>query len=155
MDGLKRSELESLRQAMLLGTARRPLAPPPALASLIAAAPAATDPTLPLLALVGQHGRFERPAPSAPLEMPEAAVRLHSDPRPILPEPMRRLLGRLADWVNKDWSGAVVLVALRQGMAAGVPLHPFDLPRLLPFLQSKRGSSGPAEAGILHQAETR
>jgi hypothetical protein len=148
MDGLTRSELEGLRQAMLLGTARRQLAPPPALASLLAAAPAA-DPTLPLLGLVGQHRRFERPPSPARLEMPEAATRMHADPRPILPDPMRRLLARIVDWVHKDRATSAVLAAARHIKAAGLRLHPFDFPRLLPLIGGDWDSVGIAERAFL------
>src|SRR5260221_2427634 len=66
MEGLTSADLEDLRKAMLLGTARRPLTPPPALAALIEGAPAAADPALLLLALVGQVRRFERPSTAPP-----------------------------------------------------------------------------------------
>src|SRR5258707_9304456 len=112
MQGVTRGELENLRQAMLLGTARRPLAPPPALASVIAAAAAASvDPALALLALAGQHFRFERPPPPALRPLPEAALRLHADPRPIVPESGRRALARLIDWAHKDWAAVVIAAA--------------------------------------------
>jgi hypothetical protein len=149
MEALARRDFEALRQAMLVGTARRPLLPPPALAVLSEAGSASSDPTLPLLALTGQHIRFERPVVPAPQALPDSALRLHSDPRPILPEPVRRALFRIVDWVHRDWAIAVVAAAARRVAAAGFRLHPFDLPGLMKFLKSANDELGPSERAFI------
>src|ERR1700730_6818087 len=95
-------ELRDLRQSMLLGLARHPLAPQSLLAELIATAPPRRDPALCVLALAGQQQRFLRPIPDADAELvPEAAKLLHQDPRPILPEGARRALRRLASGLER------------------------------------------------------
>lgn len=152
MTELSRGDLDGLRQAMLLGTARRPLAPPQALAPLLAAAPEA-DPALALLALAGQRLRFERAAVPSP-EMPEAARRLHADPRPLLPASARRTLSRLVGVTDKALAPAVVPAALRRLARAGFRPHPFDLPRLLPFVQAAPESHGLAERAFIALADT-
>ena len=77
MEVLTGSDFEGLRQALLVGTARRPLVVPPALATLMADATELSGPALPLLALTGQRLRFERPAFPAEQALPEVAIRLH------------------------------------------------------------------------------
>lgn len=130
-DPISARELGRLRQAMFLGLARKPLAVPERLQSLIAAA-SEREPALKVLALAGQRQRFERPTVEPRAEpVPEAARRLHEDPRPIMPEAARRLLLRLANGVDKGLADAVVCTAVRRAMRAGFRPHPFDLPRLI------------------------
>src|SRR5690348_10414472 len=102
MVGLTRIDMENLRQALMIGGARRPLAPPPGLESVIASASHLSDPALPLLALIGQHLRFQRPPAAVRDDLPEAAVRMHGDTRPTLPKPTGRLLTRLLDGTPKS-----------------------------------------------------
>jgi hypothetical protein len=125
MEGLSRAELEELRQALLLGTARRSLALPLSLAAAIAAAPDRPDPALPVLALVGQHRRFERPHVAGLRETPKTALRLHADARAILAARVRRMLMRLVDVAGKSISAMIVPAAARRIEAFGYRLHPF------------------------------
>ncbi len=147
---LSLQELGRLRQAMLLGLARQPLVLPEKLKPLLPATPAARDPALMVLALAGQRQRFERPILDRGVEAtPEAARRLHQDPRPIMPEPARRALLRLASGVEKSAAEAVLAVAVRRTAQAGFRLHPFDLPCLLPHIKGDAQCLGLAERAFL------
>ena len=153
MEVLTGSDFEGLRQALLVGTARRPLVVPPALATLMADATELSGPALPLLALTGQRLRFERPAFPAEQALPEVAIRLHSDPRPIVPDPARRALVRIVESVGREWGGLVVLAAARRVITAGFRHHPFDLPRLMTVLKPQGDELGPAEWAFVALAE--
>jgi hypothetical protein len=147
-------ELGRLRQALLLGLARQPLAVPGSLQALLASTPD-RDPTLAALALAGQCWRFERPAVARAGDgVPEAARRLHEDVRPIVPDPVRRLLLRLANGVEKQIADAVVRTAARRVLRAGFRLHPFDLPRLIGHIKGDARCLGLAERAYLALAET-
>jgi hypothetical protein len=142
-------EIGRLKQSMLLGLARHPLALPGRLAELIAAAPPGRDPALATLALAGQQQRFARPQPEADVErVPEAARRLHQDPRPILPDAARRALRRLAN----GRADGVLRAALRRIAGAGLRLHPFDLPRLVAHIRDDAEHFGLAERAYLSLA---
>lgn len=142
-------DLARLRQAMFLGLARQPLAVPAQLQSLIGAAPAQERP-LTVLALAGQRQRFERPAAEGAADaIPEAAQRLHQDPRPHMPEPARRALLRLASGVEKALADAVVSAAVRRAARAGFRPHPFDLPLLMPHIKGDARCLGLAERAYL------
>jgi hypothetical protein len=150
---ISQQDLARLRQAMFLGLARQPLGLPEALQALLAAAPG-KEPALAALALAGQLQRFERPVVERGAGgVPEAARRLHDDPRPILPEPARRLLQRLANGAEKAMAGAVVQAAVRKVMNAGFRLHPFDLPRLVAHIKGHAACLGLAERAYLALAE--
>ncbi|WP_316183277.1 hypothetical protein [Bradyrhizobium sp. SZCCHNRI1009] len=105
-----------LRQSFLLGLVRQPLTTPPALAELL---PQGREPALPLLALAAQWQRFA--GATAPVADPlaDAALRLHQDARPILPEPARRALRALARSVEKSLASSALPLALRRVQAAG------------------------------------
>jgi hypothetical protein len=147
-------ELGRLRQALFLGLARQPMTVPDSLQALLASAPD-RDPTLAALALAGQCWRFERPAVARAGDgVPEAARRLHEDVRPIVPDPVRRLLLRLANGVEKQIADAVVRTAVRRVLRAGFRLHPFDLPRLIGHIKGDARCLGLAERAYLALAET-
>jgi hypothetical protein len=136
----------SIRQAFLLGLARQSLTPPSTFTALL---PPGRDPALTLLALAGQYARFAG-AQSWPLDpVPEAALRLHQDPRPILPHGARRALARLGTSVEKGNAASILLFAVRRVDAAGCRLHPFDLPDLARHLKGDADSLGLAERAYL------
>ncbi len=153
-DGLSLSfstqELGRLRQAVLLGAQRHPVSPPERLASLLTAQEPARDPVLTLIALASQQQRFartilDREAPATP----NIARSLHQDPQPILPDPARRALLRLADVVEKGAADAVLSVAVRRIVQAGFRPHPFDLPQLAPHIKGDAQCQGLAERAFL------
>jgi len=129
---LSSHDIARLRQAALLGLARQPLAVPEPLKPVVATAAPPRDPVLTVLALAGQQQRFERATVRRNADaVPEAARRLHADPRPILPERARRALLRVASGADKGLADAIVGAAARRVMRAGLRLHPFDLARLI------------------------
>jgi len=135
-----------IRQAFLLGLARNPVAPPPSLTGLL---PPGGEPALALLALTGQRQRFDAPPRPAVDPVPEAARRMHDDPRPILPPPARRALNRLAGSVEKSLAGDVLPIVLRRISAAGCRPHPFDLPEFARYIKSDAGNLGLSERAYL------
>jgi hypothetical protein len=135
-----------VRQAFLLGLARQPVAPPPSLSALL---PPGGEPALALLALMGQHQRFAGPPPVAADPVPDAARRLHEDPRPILPPDARRALNRLAGSVEKSLAGHALPIALRRIGTAGCRPHPFDLPELARHIKADAENQGLAERAYL------
>ena len=146
-------DLARLRQAMFLGLARQPLAIPGPLQALIAAAPV-REPTLTVLALAGQRQRFERPAIGrSDNGIPEVARHLHQDPRPLMPEPARRVLLRLANGAERSLADAVVRAAVRRVVRAGFRLHPFDLPRFIGHIKGDTACLGLSERAYLALAD--
>src|SRR5215472_8789733 len=135
-----------IRQSFLLGLARQPMATPAALADLL---PKGCDPALALLALAGQRQRFTGASSLAVDDVPDAARRLHEDPRPILPPQARRALNRLAGSVEKALASYVLPIALRRIAAAGWRVHPFDLPELARHIKSDAENLGLAERAYL------
>lgn len=147
-------EMGRLRRAFVLGLARQPLPVPGSLAPRLSATNTGTGPgpALAALALAAQKQRFQRPVSSRVLPLPLAARRLHEDPRPLLPEaPRQALLRALAGVLSlkKDWAEHVLAAGARQVKAAGFRLHPFDLPRLVPFLKEHVNVLGLAERAYL------
>jgi hypothetical protein len=146
-------ELARLRQAMFLGLARQPLPVPESLQPLLASAPE-REPTLDVLALAGQRQRFQRPVVERCAEgIPDPARRLHEDQRPIIPEPARRLLLRLAKGIDKSLADAAVRAAVRRVTRSGFRLHPFDLPRLMGHLKGDARCLDLAERAYLALAD--
>ncbi len=135
-----------IRQAFLLSLARQPLTLPPSFAGLV---PSSRDPALALLALTGQHQRFAGPLPPALEPIPQAAQRLHEDPRPILPPLARRAMTRLATSVEKAFASSVLSIAVRRVAAVGCRVHPFDLPDLARHIKADTDSLGLAERSYL------
>jgi Family of unknown function (DUF5691) len=135
-----------IRQAFLLGLSRQQLTAPAALTRLL---PETYDPALAMLALAGQRQRFEGEPQLAVDPLPEAARKLHDDPRPILPPQARRALDRLGNSVEKMLAPSVMPIALRRIAAAGHRLHPFDLPALARHLKSDADNAGLAERAYL------
>jgi hypothetical protein len=135
-----------IRQAFLLGLARQPVAPPPSLTGLL---PPGCEQVLALLALAGQRQRFAGPPRPAAGDVPEAARRLHADPRPIPPPGARRALNRLSGSVEKSLAGGVMPIALRRVGAAGFRAHPFDLPDLARHIKADAENVGLAERAYL------
>ena len=143
---LSSHDIARLRQAALLGLARQPLAVPEPLKPVVAAAAPPRDPVLTVLALAGQQQRFERTTVTRDADaVPEAARRLHADPRPILPERARRALLRVASGADKGLADAVVGAGARRVIHAGWRLHPFDLARLIDHIRGDVRCLGLAE----------
>src|SRR5262245_20991015 len=135
-----------IRQSFLLGLSRQPVATPPSLSGLLAQG---RDPALALLALAGQRQRFAGAPPLTVDAVPDAARRLHEDPRPILPPPARRALNRLAGSVERSLAGSVLPIALRRIGAAGCRVHPFDLPELARYIKADVENVSLAERAYL------
>jgi hypothetical protein len=135
-----------IRRSFLLGLTRQPVATPPALGGLL---PRGCDPTLALLALVGQRQRFAGAPYLTADAVPDAARRLHEDRRPILPPRARRALNRLAASVEKSLAASVVPIALRRIGATGCRPHPFDLPELARHIKADAENHGLAERAYL------
>jgi Family of unknown function (DUF5691) len=146
-------DLGRLKQAMLLGLARQPLDVPDPLKPLVERAMPERDAALTVLALAGQQQRFARTTLDRVEALPEAARRLHEDPRNILPEPARRALRRLANGVDKDFADAVLSAAVRRVARAGLRVHPFDLPRLIGHIKGDARCLGLAERAYLALAD--
>jgi uncharacterized protein DUF5691 len=138
-------DLGRLKQSMLLGLARHPLALPDRLAALVASP--GRDPALTALALAGQRQRFVRPQGAG--ETLDAARHMHLDPRPILPDGARRALRRLANGVERGSAAAVLRAAVRRIARAGFRLHPFDLPRMVAHIRDDAENLGLAERAYL------
>ena len=150
MTALTRDDLEGLRQALLLGTTRRPIVLPPSLRSRFRSSPDAIESALISVALVGQHLRVRRAAdPKAPETLAEP-IPLYDDPRLILPDPVRRAIFRVLDWTHKDWLTSAALSASRRVTEAGFRPHPFDVPRLLAITGNHED---PAEEAFLSLSE--
>ncbi|HEX6000369.1 MAG TPA: DUF5691 domain-containing protein [Hyphomicrobiaceae bacterium] len=148
-------ELGRLRQALFLGLARQPLLVPEGLQALLASSAPDRDQRLVALALAAQRQRFERPGVARAGDgTPEAARRLHQDERPIMSAPVRRLLLRLANGVEKQMADTAVLIAVRRVRRAGFRLHPFDLPRLIGHIRGDAHCLGLAERAYLALAAT-
>jgi len=145
-DPFQRDVHTRIRQSFLLGLARQPLTTPPPLTGLL---PQECDPALALLALAGQRQRFAGAPPLTVDAVPDAARRLHEDPRPILPPQARRALNRLAGSVEKSLAGDVLPIALRRIGAAGFRPHPFDLPDLARHIKSDAENQSLAERAYL------
>jgi hypothetical protein len=135
-----------IRQSFLLGLARQPVVTPPSLTGLLSQG---CDPILALLALAGQRQRFARVPSLAVDAVPDAARRLHEDPRPILPPPARRALNRLSGSVEKALASSVLPIVLGRIGTAGFRVHPFDLPELARHIKSDAESHGLAERAYL------
>jgi hypothetical protein len=151
---LSSQDIGRLRQAVLLGLARQPLAVPAPLQPLVAAASPEREGVLTVLALAGQQQRFQRlTLPQGALALPEAAKHVHADARPIVREPARRALLRLANSVEKSLADAVLSAAARRVVRAGFRLHPFDLPRLIGHIKGDARCLGLAERAYLSLAE--
>ena len=151
---LSSQDIGRLRQAALLGLARASLSVPASLQPLVAAASPAREGVLTVLAFAGQQQRFQRlTLQQAAQELPDAARHLHADARPIMPEPARRALLRLANGVEKSSADAVLSAAARRVVGAGFRLHPFDLPRLIGHIKADARCLGLAERAYLSLAE--
>jgi hypothetical protein len=145
-DPIQRDLHARIRRSFLLGLTRQPVVTPPSLDGLL---PHGCDPALALLALVGQRQRFAG-APFLTVDaVPDAARRLHEDPRPILPQQVRRALNRLAASVEKSLTASVLPIALRRIGAAGCRPHPFDLPDLARHIKADAANHGLAERAYL------
>lgn len=99
------------------------------------------------LALVAQRKRHRRAKPT--LAGSTLAERLHTDPRPLVPEAARRPLARLGTSLPKDGWAFIGPAVFDRLDARGVRPHPFDLPRLEPLLSACHERLGPAEQAWL------
>lgn len=141
------AEIGRIKQAMVLGFSRAALTVPPALAPYAAAN---GDATMTVLALIGQRARFERRHVLCDSgETPAAALQLHQDERPILPEAARRALRRIGMSAERGHLPIVQAAAMRRIGAAGLRLHPFDFPDLRAALKANAALLGRAERAYL------
>jgi Family of unknown function (DUF5691) len=153
-DPITEADLAAVRQALTLGLARQPLRLSPGLQAFTAQANNGRDPALATLALIGQRLRFERPSWPIVEPVSEAAIRLHHDERPVLPEALRRSMLRLINGADKHATGMVAAAAFQRLGAVGWRLNPFDLPTLMPHLKGLIGQLGLAERAYLALTET-
>jgi hypothetical protein len=120
--------------ALLAGTGRQPLSYAGELAGL--ARDDARNAALNVLSLTAQALRFERPLPP---EIFNAEPEIHDD-RPILSDPMRRLLIRLLK--EKRTSDDLDLALAWAFDRSKTRPHPFDLPRIDAFVRAHAGHLG-------------
>ncbi len=114
--------------ALLAGTGRQPINFTNGLAELASSDTA--NAALNVLSLTAMALRFDRPLPP---EQFNAETEIHDD-RPILPNPMRRILIRL---LRDNKSGDDLQLALAWAFArCRVRPHPFDLPRIDGFVRA-------------------
>ncbi len=112
-------------------------------------APPSTTPPLTVLALAGQHERFQRP----PAMAPAAGRAPMADPRPLLGEAARAPFRRLCRQKPGNVVGQMLMRAAFDRLAeAGLRPHPFDLPEAEPWLRQTPGRLGPAEHAYLEAA---
>ncbi|HYC33387.1 MAG TPA: DUF5691 domain-containing protein [Gemmatimonadales bacterium] len=139
-DPLAPLDLHRLARGFALGSARGGLD-----------AVSAGIPPLTLLTLLGQRlrfggGRIGRVIPTG--------RRLPSSPTPIASRAIRVALLRLADSTTRAEPQDLVLAAVEALGAAGLRLHPFDLPRLAPRLAGGQDWLGPVERAYLSFGRT-
>lgn len=116
-------------EALMQGTGRRPLQPAGILGEGIAAGDDATSARM--LALAVQAQLHDLPAPPTVFDEVAAAP----DMRPIVPEAVRPMILRLVTGKGNPPDDAAAF-ALAQGLERhGLRLHPFDVPRLAPFVR--------------------
>ena len=116
-------------EALMQGTGRRPLQP----AGILGEGIAAGDDAAParMLALAVQAQLHDLPAPPTVFDEVAAAP----DMRPIVPEAVRPMILRLVTGKGNPPDDAAAF-ALAQGLERhGLRLHPFDVPRLAPFVR--------------------
>jgi hypothetical protein len=148
--GFSRLSSASAHQSFMLGLNRSPLTLPEEVTQAIRGAPADVSPALTALAVAGTQIRFARPSVAqAALTIPEAALRLHADPRSFLPAKARRHLQRLVFNSDVETCRIIVGAALKRLNARGLRFHPFDLPRLAASLRSCGVLPGVAERAYL------
>src|SRR5262245_41275985 len=148
--GFSRLNSANLHQSFMLGLNRSPLTLPEEAAQAIRAAPADVPPALAALAVAGTQIRFARPTVAqAALTIPEAALRVHADPRSFLPAKARRHLQRLVFNSDVETCRIIVGAALKRLNATGLRFHPFDLPRLAVPLRNCGVLPGVAERAYL------
>jgi hypothetical protein len=146
------ASVEALSRSFVLGTGRHGAALEQAFGGLIE--PGDQKATLKALALLGQHGRYRRPAPGA---HPVSTEPLYPDERMIIPGPARPLLISL---LGRDGAGAVDPVAMAVADAMErkrLRLHPFDLRHLDDFVKThgeQLGASAVAWANRHAEATT-
>lgn len=117
----------AILDAMLQGTARRPLQPGGMLGAGLAASDDATPPRLLALAVQAQLHALP-PAPDAFEE--SIAAR---DERPIIPDDVRPLLLKLVTGKGNPPDDPAALALAQSVDRHGYRLHPFDVPRMAPF----------------------
>lgn len=116
-------------EALMQGTGRRPLQPVGILGEGVAAGDDATPARM--LALAVQAQLHDLPAPPTVFDEVAAAT----DVRPIVPEAVRPMILRLVTGKGNPPDDAAAF-ALAQGLERhGLRLHPFDVPRLAPFVR--------------------
>jgi hypothetical protein len=118
---------EALTRSFTLGITRQKLPLAAAFAELPDNEPLAA------LALLGQRRRFRRP----PAKALAPAAPLFSDSRPTVPEAARRPLVTLFTGKDGDPDDAIAEAVADAIAAAGLKLHPFDLPILDRFVAAE------------------
>ena len=147
---LDAASAEVLTRSLMLGTARQPLP----VDRIFNGAIKGDDPKamLKALALLGQHGRFRRPAPMTAIP----AQSLFADPRRPLPESARPVLIALLSKRKGVIAGDMVAAAVADAMARNnVKLHPFDLPRLEDFAKGYGEQLGLSALAWLERHESK
>jgi hypothetical protein len=134
-DPLAGEDSARLRQAFALGLSRQPLT--------------LAIPELAVLALTSQRQRFERPTTAELEPLAEAAVMMHQDDRPLIPDRARRCLLRLVSGARKGADTEIIGAAARRAARAGRRLHPFDLPAMAPYMKAISEMLGLAERAYL------
>jgi len=131
--------------ALMQGTARRPLVPEGVLGNGIAPGEPCTAPRLMALAVLVEL--FD--LPTAPTQFDDVAAQ--DDRRAIVPENVRPLILRLVSGKGNPSDDAAALALALALDAAGWRLHPFDLPRLDAFVRKHSEVLGQAVRGSTDQ----
>lgn len=120
---------DAVIDALLQGTARRPLQLSGLLGEGLAPGDPANAPRM--LALAMQARRFALPA--APASFDEA--RPQADPRPVVTGELRTLILRLVTGKGNPGDDAAAFALAHALAGSGLRPHPFDIPRLQAFLR--------------------
>lgn len=128
---LDAASVDALARSFMLGADRHVVPVERAFGGLIA--PDDPKATLKMLALLGQHNRFRRPARGAARLSAEP---LFPDARAIVADEARPLLMSLLSGKGASVTDAVPLAIADAMKRRNLRLHPFDLPRLDDFVQS-------------------
>jgi hypothetical protein len=147
---LDATSAEVLTRSLMLGTARQAVP----VERVFGGAIAPDDPkaTLKALALVGQHSRFRRSSPIAPV----AAEPLFPDDRRIIAETARPLLISLLSDKRGGAATDIVALAVADAMARKrMKVHPFDLPRLEDFVKAHCEQLGPGACAWVERHASR
>lgn len=130
----------AILDALMQGTGRRPLQPAGVLGAGLEAGSDATSARL--LALAVQAQLHALPPPP---DVFEASAAAH-DERPIVPEHVRSLIVKLVTGKGNAPDDPAALALAQSLDRHGYRLHPFDVPRLTPFVRKHADLLGIAQA---------